>query len=343
MQPSVRKRPSSGRPAAMFTCSRSGSSAEPVLPRPRFHLDLWLSFTVQNWVLDMGRPVVTLVLPANLIPLNRPGAAELLHLLYNVTAPLILLKNTSHRTRHTEHVTQNTSHRTRHTEHITTTASCPSQMLERCPRSLSVPVVHLGLISTVMGSSLHLVADSITRRLVLIGYELHLSVRENPVMKELRPSSLIDVFELLFGYDDTLGHLMWYVPLFLVLLFFFSGCFCHRTQADRMSPAAWTLLAPNTTYYWFLMTEGQTFILFIFTFFAMTATVMHQRGRGLVPDSNGLFLLNSFSAALVLVLIWVLCLWDDGVLRRRHPGLIYVPQPSAVYSLHLHLVNSTQT
>ncbi|XP_053282294.1 ceroid-lipofuscinosis neuronal protein 6 homolog [Pleuronectes platessa] len=292
----------------MFTCSRSAGSAEPVLPRPRFHLDLWLSFTVQNWVLDVGRPVVMLVLPANLFPLNRPGAAELLHVLYNVTAPLILLK-----------------------------------MLERCPRSLSVPVVHLGLISIVMGSSFHLVADSISRRLVLIGYELHLSVRENPVMKELRPSSLIDVFELLVRYEDTLGHLMWYVPLFLVLLFFFSGCFCHRTQADRMSPAAWTLLAPNTTYYWFLMTEGQTFILFIFTFFAMTATVMHQRGRGLVPDSNGLFMLNSFSAALVLVLIWVLCLWDDGVLRRRHPGLIYVPQPSAVYSLHLHQVNSTRT
>ncbi|XP_034444178.1 ceroid-lipofuscinosis neuronal protein 6 homolog [Hippoglossus hippoglossus] len=289
MQPSLRKRPSSGLRAARFICSRSASSAETVLPKPRFHLDLWLSFTVQNWVLDVGRPVVMLVLPANLFPLNRPGAAEVLHILYNVTAPLILLK-----------------------------------MLERSPRILPLPVVHLGIIAVVMGTSFHLVADSISRRLVLIGYELHLSVRENPVMKELRPSSLMDVFELLFHYDDTLGHLMW-------------------TQADRMTPAAWTLLVPNATYYWFLMTEGQTFILFIFTFFAMTATVMHRRGRGLVPDSNGLFMLNSFSAALVLVLVWVLCLWNDGVLRRKHPGLIYVPQPSAVYSLHLRQANSSQT
>lgn len=41
----------------------------------------------------------------------------------------------------------------------------------------------------------------------------------------------------------------------------------------------------------YLITEGQTFILFIFTFFAMTATVMHQRRRGMVPDGNGLFML----------------------------------------------------
>ncbi|XP_019967782.2 ceroid-lipofuscinosis neuronal protein 6 homolog [Paralichthys olivaceus] len=257
MQPSVRKRPSSGLRAAMFMCSRSASSAETVLPKLRFHLDLWLSFTVQNWVLDVGRPVVMLVLPANLFPLNRPGAAELLHVLYSVTAPLILLK-----------------------------------MLERSPRILPLPIVHLGIIFIVMGTSFHLVAESIRCRLVLIGYELHLSVRENPVMKELRPSSLIDVFEFVFHFDDSLGHLMWYVPLFLILLLFFSGCFCRRTQVDRMTPAAWTLLVPNTTYYWFLVTEGQTFILFLFTFFAMAATVMHQRGRGLVPDSNGLFMLH---------------------------------------------------
>lgn len=43
----------------------------------------------------------------------------------------------------------------------------------------------------------------------------------------------------------------------------------------------------------------------------------------------------SFSAALVLVAFWVSCLWSDGVLRKKHPGLIYVPQPRAVYTLHL--------
>nr|XP_046251187.1 ceroid-lipofuscinosis neuronal protein 6 homolog isoform X2 [Scatophagus argus] len=167
-------------------------------------------------------------------------------------------------------------------------------MLQRSPRMLPLTAVRLGIITVVMGTSLHLVADSITARLLLIGYQLHLSVRENPVMKNVEPSSLVDAFELLFYYDDTLGHLMWY-----------------------------------------LIAEGQTFILFIFTFFAMTATVMHQRRRGLVPDGNGVFMLYSFSAALVLVVLWVAWLWNDGVLRRKHPGLIYIPQPRDVFTLHL--------
>uniref|UniRef100_A0A8D0A9E7 CLN6 transmembrane ER protein n=1 Tax=Sander lucioperca TaxID=283035 RepID=A0A8D0A9E7_SANLU len=126
-----------------------------------------------------------------------------------------------------------------------------------------------------------------------------------------------------------------YVPLFLVLFLFFSGSFSYRRQEEKMPAAAWMLLVPNAAYYWYLITEGQTFILFIFTFFAMIATVMHQRRRGMVPDGNGLFMLYSFSAALFLVAVWVACLWSDGALRKKHPGLIYVPQPRAVYTLHL--------
>uniref|UniRef100_A0A672YK56 CLN6 transmembrane ER protein b n=1 Tax=Sphaeramia orbicularis TaxID=375764 RepID=A0A672YK56_9TELE len=277
-----------------------------VLTKPRFHLDLWIAFTVQNWLLDVGRPVVMLLLPVEWFPLSRPCAAEYLHILYNITTPLILLK-----------------------------------LLERSPRTLPSLVVHLGIIAVVMGTSLHMVVDTITLRLLQVGYQLHLSIRENPLMTNLKPSSLIDAFELLHYYDDTLGHLMWYVPLFLVLFLFFSGCFYHKKQEKMMPPAAWMLLLPNAAYYWYLVTEGQTFILFIFTFFAMTATVMHQRRRGLVPNSNGLFMLYSFSAALFLVAIWVICLWNDSILRRKHPGLIYVPQPRAVYTLHLR--TNTQT
>ncbi|XP_054476501.1 ceroid-lipofuscinosis neuronal protein 6 homolog [Anoplopoma fimbria] len=302
MQTSSRRRQNSALHAATFMCSRAVRSAEEesVLSKPRFHLDLWLGFTVHSWILDVGRPVVTLFFPADWFPLNRPGAAEYLHILSNISTPLLLLR-----------------------------------MLEHSPRTLPRTAVHLGIIAVVMGTSLHLVADSITRRLLLIGYQLHLSVREDPAMRSLQPSSLIDAFELLCYYDDTLGHLMWSVPLFLVLFLFFSGCFSQRSQEEKMPAAAWMLLLPTAAYYWFLITEGQTFILFIFTFFAMTAMVMHQRRRSLVPDGNGLFMLYSFSAALFLVAVWVACLWSDGVLRRKHPGLIYIPQPREVYTLHL--------
>lgn len=65
------------------------------------------------------------------------------------------------------------------------------QMLEHSPRTLPRLAVRLGIISVVMGTSLHLVAESVTRRLLLIGYQLHLPVRNNTVMKELEPSSLV--------------------------------------------------------------------------------------------------------------------------------------------------------
>uniref|UniRef100_A0A672YK84 CLN6 transmembrane ER protein b n=1 Tax=Sphaeramia orbicularis TaxID=375764 RepID=A0A672YK84_9TELE len=275
---------------------KGSGEMEVVLTKPRFHLDLWIAFTVQNWLLDVGRPVVMLLLPVEWFPLSRPCAAEYLHILYNITTPLILLK-----------------------------------LLERSPRTLPSLVVHLGIIAVVMGTSLHMVVDTITLRLLQVGYQLHLSIRENPLMTNLKPSSL----------TFPLSCPSRYVPLFLVLFLFFSGCFYHKKQEKMMPPAAWMLLLPNAAYYWYLVTEGQTFILFIFTFFAMTATVMHQRRRGLVPNSNGLFMLYSFSAALFLVAIWVICLWNDSILRRKHPGLIYVPQPRAVYTLHLR--TNTQT
>lgn len=85
----------------------------------------------------------------------------------------------------------------------------------------------------------------------------------------------------------------------------------------------------------YLVTEGQIFILFIFTFFAMLALVLHQKRRRLFLDSNGLFLFYSFALTLLLVALWVAWLWNDPVLRKKYPGVIYVPEPWAFYTLHV--------
>ncbi|XP_066064862.1 ceroid-lipofuscinosis neuronal protein 6 isoform X6 [Chamaea fasciata] len=138
----------------------------------------------------------------------------------------------------------------------------------------------------------------------------------------LKPETLIDSFELLYYYDEYLGHSM-------------CGCFTPAAQRGRMPLAALLLVGPSSLYYWYLVTEGQIFILFIFTFFAMLALVLQQRRKGLALDSNGLFLLHSFLLALLLILAWVGCLWNDATLRRKYPGVIYVPEPWAFYSLHL--------
>jgi ceroid-lipofuscinosis protein 6 len=52
-------------------------------------------------------------------------------------------------------------------------------------------IVNLCIIFFIMGASIHLVGDSINHRLSLIGYEFHLSLEDNPIMKKLEPKALI--------------------------------------------------------------------------------------------------------------------------------------------------------
>lgn len=123
---------------------------------------------------------------------------------------------------------------------------CPSsegssllQLIERSPKTLPRSMVYISIIVFVMGASIHLVGDSVNHRLIFSGYQLHLSVRENPIIKNLKPETLvsrervrpapcgtppaspspaslspllpfqIDSFELLYYYDEYLGHSMW--------------------------------------------------------------------------------------------------------------------------------------
>ncbi|XP_067327482.1 ceroid-lipofuscinosis neuronal protein 6 [Anolis sagrei] len=295
---SVRRRTAAG----SFQGSRHGAGAEDgPCKAPRFHFDLWFYFTLQNWVLDFGRPIAMIVLPLEWFPLNKPSAGDYFHMAYNVITPFILLK-----------------------------------LIERSPKTLPRSMVYICIITFVMGASIHLVGDSVNHRLIFSGYQLHLSVRENPIIQNLKPETLIDSFELLYYYDEYLGHSMWYIPFFLILCIYFSGCFipCKEEQ-QRIPLAAILLIGPSSLYYWYLVTEGQIFILFIFTFFALMALVMHQKRKGLLMDSNGRFLFYSFIITLVLIALWVGWLWNDRILRKKYPGVIYVPEPWAFYTLHM--------
>jgi len=51
-------------------------------------------------------------------------------------------------------------------------------------------------------------------------------------------------------------------------------------------------------------------------------------------DKNGMFLLVTFQLTFILVAAWSYYFWDDVALRQKYPGLIYVPEPWSVYSLH---------
>ena len=55
---------------------------EAVIPSQQqstFHFKLWLLLTVQNWVLDFGRPFFALIV-SDLFPLTRPHFGELINI-----------------------------------------------------------------------------------------------------------------------------------------------------------------------------------------------------------------------------------------------------------------------
>uniref|UniRef100_A0A671MDA8 CLN6 transmembrane ER protein a n=1 Tax=Sinocyclocheilus anshuiensis TaxID=1608454 RepID=A0A671MDA8_9TELE len=136
------------------------------------------------------------------------------------------------------------------------------------------------------------------------------------------------------GAQCSVASTRWYVPFFLILFLYFTGCFT-QVKDEKMPYSGWLLLGPSAVYYWYLITEGQIFVLYVFTFFAMVATVMCQRWMGFVLDSNGRFLFYNFIITLGLVLVWVAYLWNDNVLRKKYPGIIYVPEPWSFYTLHI--------
>ena len=106
--------------------------------------------------------------------MNKPSVGDYFHMAYNVITPFCIYK-------------------------LMKTASKRSNEL----------LINLCLIFFIMGASIHLVGDSINHRLSLIGYELHLSVEDNPIMQKLEPKELVKSFELLYFYDEVLGHYMW--------------------------------------------------------------------------------------------------------------------------------------
>ncbi|XP_059861692.1 ceroid-lipofuscinosis neuronal protein 6 homolog isoform X2 [Delphinus delphis] len=189
-------------PGASFLQARHSSvKADEAASTAPFHLDLWFYFTLQNWILDFGRPIAMLVFPLEWFPLNKPSVGDYFHMAYNIITPFLLLK-----------------------------------LIERSPRTLPRSMIYVSIITFIMGASIHLVGDSVNHRLIFSGYQNHLSVRENPIIKNLKPETLIDSFELLYYYDEYLGHSM-------------CGCFTPTKAESSMPGPAVPLVVPSGLYY----------------------------------------------------------------------------------------------
>lgn len=268
-----------------------------------FHWDIWLLMTLQNWIFDFGRPIAALMVPTELFPMHLPSVGDYFHMMYNLITPFCILK-----------------------------------LFERSHTKTSSTFRNICVIIFVMGASIHLVGDSVNHRLVKLGYKLHLSVRDNPMMQSLQPRGLVDSFVLLYNYDEIIGHLMWYIPFFVSLLLYYTGCFLGYRSGDhpRRSLSWWTLTVLSGVYYWYLVTEGQIFSVYFITFVVMIGYMVYKKQKHNAHlDINGQFLLYSFALCFILILIWVAYLWNDEALRVKYPGLLYIPEPWSFYTLYI--------
>lgn len=282
------------------TISSASNTRKPkdTMEHSHFHFDIWLLLTMENWILDFGRPIFALYV-SDVFPLSKPSLGDYCHMAYNVI-----------------------------------TAFCLMTLLRRSLRPVPAFIQQLLVTFFVMGASIHLVGDSVQHRLIHSGYQLHLSVRDNPIMQNLKPKSLVESFELLYFYDEVLGHEMWYIPLFCAYLVYFFGCFGRKVES-RLSAGVWVLLIGSAMFEWYLVTEGQIFVIFVLMVFGMFIVLFWRRQQGLEMDTNGKFLLYRSILTLVLVGVWVFYLWDDAVLRKKYPELLYIPEPWSYASLYI--------
>ncbi|KAI6654875.1 Ceroid-lipofuscinosis neuronal protein 6 [Oopsacas minuta] len=265
----------------------------------KYHRWLWLFIALQNIVLDFGRPFLALLFTDSYFPLNRASLGDYAHMLHNVTMSFSILYLLKRRT----------------------------------PDWLK----HMLVIVYVMGASIHLVGDSINHRLVLSGYKNYLTVEDNPIMRNVQPRSLIQSFQLLYFYDEYLGHFMWYLPLFISLYLYYCNSFAAQKCMFSAGPMFLMNLALNAGVFWYLVTEAQLIELYIGLMTSFLFITLLEVSRGRFPDINGIFIVLTMTVSGILILIWVYWLWNDTILRERYPGVLYVPEPWSVLPMRVNI------
>lgn len=155
-------------------------------------------------------------------------------------------------------------------------------------------------------------------------------------LQAMQPSSLVHTFELIYFYDEQLGHELWYIPLYIAYTLYFSGCFLPSDLSRQgLGVGGWTLVLLSAGFESYLVTEGQIFPLFFFSLVTMVILLLWRWREGVVMDSNAVFLLARNVVTSCVVGGWVWWLWTDPHLRLKYPGWLYVPEPWSYVSLYI--------
>ena len=65
------------------------------------------------------------------------------------------------------------------------------QLMERSRQQVSPTFTLLSVLVFELGASMHLVGDSVNHRLIHLGFQNHIKVKDNPIMQELKPRELV--------------------------------------------------------------------------------------------------------------------------------------------------------
>ncbi|NWZ86594.1 CLN6 protein, partial [Poecile atricapillus] len=214
MQGSVRRRPfpaaapGSPPPAVpLYPGRHGGTKAEDTSKTSPFHLDLWFYFTLQNWVLDFGRPIAMIVFPLEWFPLNKPSAGDYFHMAYNVITPFLLLK----------------------------VCNFPRLAI---PQDWEFSCWMLGILLPPPAP-------------VPCGCSRNPGAENSAEAPGLRAGPARGLWGSSQPFP-ALGIAVFrrYIPFFLILFIYFTGCFTPAARRGRMPLAALLLVGPSSLYYW---------------------------------------------------------------------------------------------
>lgn len=141
------------------------------------------------------------------------------------------------------------------------------------------------------------------------------------------------MFELLYFFDETLGHNLWYIPEFSGFTLFFLSSFVQQEVVQSLPVVAWFLLPFDALFTSYLITEGQIALAFGAALLVMVTAAIFYRLRGYKAGVNGQYLLTVYVLTAGIVACWSLYFWEHKLLRERYPGLLYIPEPWSVYTL----------
>ena len=143
------------------------------------------------------------------------------------------------------------------------------------------------------------------------------------------------MFKLVYFYDEYLGHWMWYLPHFTILILVFSSSFVPSSSSQNTLPFAAAILVPiDVLYQWYLITEGQLIEVFLTMQLLMILIIMYRKFHGQSMDPNGSYWATVNVMTFIYILVWSYFFRHHAILRERYPGLLYVPEPWSVYTLY---------